>query len=74
MAAETGAPRRLTNPVAELARRRYQLRAAVVRGQVDLPVEAAARLIGPDCAYHLYGRLKGRPDPAGPAERETGSG
>lgn len=45
---------------AELARRRYRLREQVLKGKVDLPIEGAARLIGPDCAYHLYRGLKGK--------------
>jgi hypothetical protein len=28
----------------------------VLLGQARLPIEAARRLIGPDCAYHLYFR------------------
>lgn len=41
---------------AEAIRKRYQYRRLVLRGQADLPHQTAVRLIGPDCAYHLYTR------------------
>jgi len=50
------------NEAAELARRRYRLRSQVLKGKANLPPSGAARLIGPDCAYHLYRRMSGRPD------------
>ena len=31
-------------------------RRMVLLGRAKLPLEAARRLIGPDCAYHLYFR------------------
>ena len=40
-------------------RRRYAYRRLVLEGKVSLPPAGAARLIGPDCAYHLYRRLDG---------------
>lgn len=40
---------------AELLRLKYKYRSLIVRGQLRLPLDAAARLVGPDCAYHLYG-------------------
>lgn len=43
----------------EEMRRRYAYRRLVLEGKVSLPAAAAARLIGPDCAYHLYRRLDG---------------
>ena len=33
---------------------RYLYRRIVLRGGVRLPLEAAKRLVGPDCAFHLY--------------------
>lgn len=33
---------------------RYQYRKLIIQGKVTLSHEAALRLIGPDCAYHLY--------------------
>ncbi len=35
-------------------RRRYRYRELILRGKLRLPLDAARRLIGPDCAYHLY--------------------
>lgn len=29
----------------------------VLMGKVSLPWTIARRLVGPDCAYHLYGRV-----------------
>ena len=43
---------------AELIRKRYQYRRLILRGKVSLPYRMAARLIGPDCAYHLYSTLE----------------
>ena len=48
---------------AEIIRKRYRYRTAVLRREVQLPPDAAARLIGPDCAYHLYARAWVRPRP-----------
>lgn len=42
------------NREAEEARIRYLYRDLVLRGKIRLPLDAAKRLIGPDCAYHLY--------------------
>ena len=42
--------------------RRYAYRRLVLEGKVSLPPADAARLIGPDCAYHLYRRLDGKND------------
>ena len=39
---------------AEALRKRYRYRRMILRGEVVLPPRTAARLIGPDCAYHLY--------------------
>jgi hypothetical protein len=57
-----------TSPVtsrdyAEEVRKRYLYRRLILRGKLRLPPEIAARLIGPDCAYHLYSRLPGKPRP-----------
>ena len=41
---------------AEAIRKRYQYRRLILRGQAELSHQAAVRLIGPDCAYHLYAR------------------
>lgn len=38
-------------------RLRYLYRAHILRGRARLPLKVARRLVGPDCAYHLYGTL-----------------
>jgi hypothetical protein len=40
---------------AEELRRKYKYRKLIVTGRMDLPLRAAKKLVGPDCAYHLYG-------------------
>lgn len=48
---------------AELLRKRYRYRRLIMTGRLSLPHPTARRLIGPDCAYHLYGFLgKRNPD------------
>ena len=42
------------NAKAEEIRIRYLYRDLLLRGKLRLPFEAAVRIIGPDCAYHLY--------------------
>ncbi|MBU1076882.1 MAG: hypothetical protein KKH98_06280 [Spirochaetes bacterium] len=39
---------------AEIIRKRYEYRKLIMEGKIKLPVASAARLIGPDCAFHLY--------------------
>ena len=39
--------------------RKYRYRTMILRGQIALPREAAVKMIGPDCAYHLYTQHKG---------------
>jgi hypothetical protein len=36
---------------------RYKYRELIMKKKIRLPVAVAARLIGPDCAYHLYSTL-----------------
>jgi hypothetical protein len=38
----------------EEIRIRYLYRDLVLRGRIKLPLEAARKIVGPDCAYHLY--------------------
>jgi hypothetical protein len=45
---------------AEIIRIRYKYRKLIMQGRVKLPYEEAVKLIGPDCAYHLYLSLKNR--------------
>ncbi len=35
-------------------RLRYQYRNLILSGKIRLSLESARRLVGPDCAYHLY--------------------
>ncbi len=52
---------------AEEVRLRYLYRRLVVTGALQLPPDAAAALVGPDCAYQLYRRwsLPVKPGPPG---------
>jgi len=43
-------------PSAESIRIRYLYRKKILTGEIGLSHNTAKRLIGPDCAYHLYGR------------------
>ena len=45
-------------PEAELIRKRYLYRRLVIRGDARVSRETAKRLVGPDCAYHLYGPVQ----------------
>jgi hypothetical protein len=62
------------NPSEEI-RLRYLYRSLVLRGKVRISLESARKLVGPDCAFHLYGGAKDQggeapagdpPDPDGP--------
>ncbi len=62
---------------AESLRKKYRYRRLIMTGRLCLPHPAARRLIGPDCAYHLYGHLdqRGRGESNRPdcrAAHETG--
>jgi hypothetical protein len=50
---------------ADIIRKQYAYRRAVMKGKIKLPVPAAVRLIGPDCAYHLYSTFGGNGTPDG---------
>ncbi|HNW29273.1 MAG TPA: hypothetical protein PKN50_12415 [Spirochaetota bacterium] len=45
---------------AEIARLKYKYRRLILEGKTSLPPEEAAKLVGPDCAYHLYFAVSGR--------------
>jgi len=48
----------------EAARILSAYRKLVLLGRLKLPLAEARRLVGPDCAYHLYFRhLEGQPPP-----------
>jgi hypothetical protein len=40
--------------MAEILRKKYRYRELILSGRLVLPHESAARLLGPDCLYHLY--------------------
>lgn len=57
------------NETAELMRLRYKYRRLLMEGRIRLPLEGAVRLMGPDCAYHLYFMVDG----SEPTEKEPPS-
>jgi hypothetical protein len=45
--------------LSELVRLKYKYRELIMRRKIKIPQQKAARLIGPDCAYHLYSAFQG---------------
>lgn len=45
---------KIMNSISEETRIRYLYRSLILRGRVKVSLEAARKLVGPDCAYHLY--------------------
>ncbi len=43
-------------PEAEKIRIRYLYRRKILNGELNVSHSTAKRMVGPDCAYHLYGR------------------
>jgi len=39
---------------ADEVRRKYKYRKLVINGSVKIPARLAMKMVGPDCAYHLY--------------------
>jgi len=39
---------------AEILRKKHKYRELILSGKIVLPHDKAARLLGPDCLYHLY--------------------
>jgi hypothetical protein len=39
---------------AEIMRIKYRYRQLLLAGKISLPHQSAAKLVGPDCLYHLY--------------------
>ncbi len=50
----------------EQIRKQHLYRRLILTGKARLSRQAAVRMIGPDCAYHLYRRHAGEPEPAPP--------
>jgi len=44
----------------ENMRLKYLYRSLIQKGKVKLPHHGARKLIGPDCAYHLYSGFSGK--------------
>jgi hypothetical protein len=65
-------------PEAEIIRIRYLYRRKILNGELNVSHSTAKRLVGPDCAYHLYGthtQLKSKaqsPKSKGKAGKEKG--
>lgn len=49
-------------------------RRLILLGKIRLPLEEARRIVGPDCAYHLYFRHAGENRAGGRAETTMASG
>jgi hypothetical protein len=57
-------------PEAEIIRIRYLYRRKILNGELNVSHSTAKRLVGPDCAYHLYGRhTKSKPKAQSPKSR-----
>jgi hypothetical protein len=50
----------MSNTEAEISRLKYKYRRLILEGKISIAPEDAVKLIGPDCAYHLYFTLAGR--------------
>jgi hypothetical protein len=46
------------NPKAEQIRIRYLYRRLVLNGDVKVSKDTAKKMVGPDCAYQLYGKIQ----------------
>ena len=55
---------------AELIRKRYLYRHLILTKKVGLSRSSATRLIGPDCAYHLYSQF----NPTAPPDESEADG
>jgi len=42
-------------PAAEQIRIRYLYRRMILNGEISVSLSTAKKMVGPDCAYHLYG-------------------
>lgn len=46
------------NPKAEALRIKNSYRRLILEGKIKIPIDIAKRLIGPDCAFHLYRKIR----------------
>ena len=54
---------------AELIRKKYLYRRLIMQRKLSLHHRSAAGLIGPDCAYHLYGQFRAQKSSVAGVER-----
>lgn len=47
----------MENEHAEALRKKHLYRSLILSGKLKLHHQSARRLVGPDCAYHLYSHL-----------------
>lgn len=59
---------------AELIRKRHLYRRLIVQGKVRLSLAAAIRMVGPDCAFHLYGHEQPREETCDASHEEPREG
>lgn len=50
----------MESDAAELIRKRYLYRRLILRGKTRVSHGSAVKMVGPDCAYHLYPTVKGK--------------
>jgi len=50
----------MKNDKSELIRLKYKYRELILKKKIKLPHKKASKLIGPDCAYHLYSGFSGK--------------
>ena len=62
----------MTRMDVEAARILDRYRRLILLGRARLPLEQARRLVGPDCAYHLYFRHTIRPRSSRRRRRKRG--
>ena len=48
----------MSHALAETLRIQSQVKRLVLLGQLRLPLSVARRIVGPDCAFHLYTRTE----------------
>ena len=46
--------------LAEGTRRKYFYRKMAINGKVKIPARLAMKMVGPDCAFHLYRNHEGK--------------
>jgi hypothetical protein len=59
---------------AEEIRLRHLYRKMIVMGKAKISFESARRLVGPDCAFHLYGTVSGKKKRSGRSRPRPGGG